>query len=282
MNIETKYELFEAYLDNSLTAQEQIAFDALMLDEATLAEFDEYKSIHNQYAKIVKNEKEELDFIANLKQISGQYNDVVNIDESAPKNTPSDLNTYVNQQQTISDSKKTIDKINLFTFTRNIKLGIAATILIVFGLYFYNNLNPAKQDMQSLFASNYTVDDLSLERGSANDSLENITALYNAKKYKEAFPIIKTYSQSHNDNGNIKIALATCYFEASDFVNTEYTLQNLIVQNDAYKEKAQWYLAMCYIKQEKKAKAIALLSSFEKDHFYAEKAKQILKDLQRD
>jgi hypothetical protein len=281
MNIETKYELFEAHLTNSLTAEEQILLDALLQDKAVQQEWEEYQNIQNQYKTIVKNEKEEQDFIGNLKEISKHYNSDANIDESVPKNTPSDVEAYVNQQQTIRDSQKPKHKINLFSVTRNFKLGIAAIILIVFGLYFYNMLNPAKQDMQSLFASNYTVDDLSLERGSANDSLENITALYNAKKYVEALPIIKEYSQAHMDNGNMKIALATCYFTANDFINTESTLQNLIDQNDAYKEKAQWYLAMCYIRQEKKQVAIALLSSFEKENFYAEKAKRILKELQR-
>jgi hypothetical protein len=270
MSIEEKYELFDAYLEGNLNQKDLISFEALMLDADSKKEFEEYKNIQQAFINIEKNKPQENAFIDNLKKIGNQYN-IENAEQHIDANN---TNTIIPETKTPTTKP--------LSFTRNIKLAIASMVILAIGLWLYNTIATPKQDMQSLFTSNYTVDDLSLERGSANDSLENITALYNAKKYAEALPIIKIYSQTHADNGNMKIALATCYFTANDYVNTESTLQNLIAQNDAYKEKAQWYLAMCYIKQEKKQDAIALLSSFDKEHFYADKAKRIVKELQRD
>ena len=260
MTIDQQYELFDAHLEGSLSADEQKLFDALMLDTEAKNNYETFCAIQKKYMDIVKNEEKEKDFVTNLKIIGKNY-------------TATEANSTIKQAE--NKPKATLG------FTKNLKWVASIAAITILGFFVYTNLRTPKQDMQSLFASNYTVDNLSLERGSTEDSLTQIATLYNNKQYQEVLPLIKTYSALHPNNGNVKIALATCYLSANDFASTENTLNNLIAQQDVYTQKAQWYLAMCYLKQHKKDAAIALLSSLDAKHFYAEKAKQIVKELQK-
>jgi predicted Zn-dependent protease len=276
MTIEEKYELFDAYLDNSLSPKDKNIFEGLMLDIETHKEFEDYKNIQNAFITISKNETDKKIFVENVKNISNNYNE---INTSTIGEKAENKKEYINAQQAKRKAKKPRPKINPFSITRNIKLSFAAAALMVISFMILPKLFAPKQDMQSLFASNYEPEKLSLERGGNMDSVYTIATLFNAKKYNETTPILNSYITAHPTDYRLKLVLAMCELEQNNFANTELILQNVIADNNTYKEKAQWYLAMTYLKQNKKDKVCELANSFTTDHFFYKKAQAILKNL---
>jgi predicted Zn-dependent protease len=274
MSTEEKYELFDAYLENSLNPEEQKSFEALLLDNSFKKEFDEYCQIQNAYISIIKNEKSENDFKQNLKSIAQNY-----IASKTTNDTNETLADYVKAQEAKRNQFKTHKKINPFSITRNIKLGFAAAALIVLSVMVAPKLFAPKQDMQSLFAKNYEPEKISVERGANIDSVYTIATLFNAKKYAETKPILNSYLTTHPTDYRLKLVLAMCELEQNNYTSTETILQNIIADNNVHKEKAQWYLAMTYLKQDKKDKVCDLLHSFGTDHFYFNKGQEILKTI---
>jgi hypothetical protein len=260
MSIEEKYELFESMMDKSLSAEEKILVDSLMRSQEFKAEYDEYCALQNQFMTMQKNEINEEDFISNLKKISSEHGS-------------STSNEMASEKLAQSGSTK-------LTLIRNLKWLLSAAAILLIGFFGYQQFFTPQQSMQQLYASNFSIEPLSMERGTGDDSLETILKLYNNKQYQEALPLLKLYNGAHLENNNTKLAEAICLFQTDNYVQSETVLNAIITENNTYKEKAQWYLALNYLKQEKKAKIITLLKSFDTEHFYSDKAKAILKNLE--
>ena len=255
MSIEEKYELFEAYLDNSLNEDEQILFDTLMQDDVNKKEFEEYKNIQVQLAHVMNSEKDEKAFVQNVKNISASFKDE-KLNERESTNKPT------------------------WQISTNTKWILSAAAVLLFGLFIGQQYFNTPTGMRELYATNYTPEELSIERGTNDDSLTAIAKLYNAHQYKEAIPLMQQFMTTHAENINLKIHLAICMMEIQDYPNAEQTLKNVIAENNLYKEKAQWYLAMLYLKQENKKELKALIHQFDKNHFYYKKGKEILNEME--
>ena len=242
MSQEEKYELFESMLDNSLTKDEKLLFDEFMQNPEFKLEYEEYCAFQNEYAKLIKNQSAEHDFISNLKKIAAENN-------SANKNE------IVNENKPQKESSK-------LTFTRNLKWILSAAAALILGFFGYQHFFNAKQSMPQLYASNFKLEPLSMERGNGDDSLEAILKVYNNKNYPAALPLLEQYNTAHVDNYNTKIALAISLMETNDNAKSESILKSIILENNAYKEKAQWYLGPELYKARKKIRGYKLTFKF--------------------
>jgi hypothetical protein len=255
---EEKYELFEAYLDKSLQADEKIAFELLMQNSEDKAAFDLYCQIQNTYVQQTKNETSENAFVENLKKTAEQYN--------------AQDGQSINQSENTTRQHK---NSNPFIRSHMRSMALAACLALIAGIFLFKDSFISEQTSAQLFACNYSIENLSVERGTSIDSLNSIVSLYNAKQFKEVLPQLNMYAAAHPDNGNLQLAEAICNLELNNNAIAEQKLQSIIAANNIYKEKAQWYLAMCYLKQDKQLQLIALIHTFSKDHFYYKKAKEI-------
>jgi hypothetical protein len=245
------------------------------LDNSFKKEFDEYCQIQNAYINITKGEANENDFTKNLKSIAQNYT------ANATTNTHEEtLSEYVKKQEAKRDLKKPKQKLNIFTVHRNVKYAaIAATIIIGF---FVSKLflNSSKQSMQSLYASNFKIEPLSLERGGSQDSIFQIATFFSTKSYDSTIAYLQKYLSTHPNDSKLDMVKAMCYLEKNNFDSTQNILTGIINQNNSFKEKAQWYLAMTFLKQGNKSKVLEMCNSFEKQHFYYTKAQAILKTIE--
>lgn len=268
MSIEEKYELFDACLENKLSSEEQLLFDELMKDQASKKEFEEYRQVQLSYQKIVSNEDNETLFINQLKNIASQYKEDLNQQGlSATGNTSVDAGMGNGN----SGSKPNLK------VSRYIKWILSAAAVLMLGVFLMQSLFPEKKSLHELYAANYSVEKLSVERGENDDSLSKIVGLYNAGNYRSTTPLLQDYVNSHPVNTQLKLALAISYSEMNDDEQAERTLNEMIKLDNDYKEKAQWYMAMLYLKQGNQQKSSELLKQFGEGHFYYKKAQQILK-----
>jgi tetratricopeptide (TPR) repeat protein len=257
MRIEEKYELFEAYLDKSLSADEQVAFDVLMQSDAEKKEFEFYCNMQNEYVKLQGIHHAEAEFREQLKQSAA--------------NVLATNEVFTNQK---AGANK-----NPFLKSHLRSMALAACLALIAGIFLFKDSFSGKDSTAQLLATNYQIEPLSAERGSTQDSLISIINLFNQKNYKQALPEINAYVKVHADDLDLQIAAAICNIELNDFAAAEQSLNTIINSDNLYKEKAEWYLAMCYLKQDKKKDCKDILQSFKADHFYKTKALTILKNL---
>lgn len=268
MSIEEKYELFDACLENKLSSEEQLLFNELMTDAAVEKEFEEYRQVQISYQKLVANEEKEKLFIHQLKNIASQYDENIH---------PQDIS--VTERTSTNTGNENLGSKPALQVSRNIRWILSAAAVLILGVFLVQYLFPQKKSMHELYAANYSVEKLSVERGENNDSLRKIVELYNAGHYSIAIPHLQEYTDAHPSNMQLKLALAISCSEMNKDEQAERKFNEIIQLDNDYKEKAQWYLAMLYLKQGNQQKTTQLLQQFDKDHFYYKQAQEILKKM---
>jgi tetratricopeptide (TPR) repeat protein len=204
-------------------------------------------------------------FIHNLKTLSNEFHNH-QTDETKAK-------------QYLHDKPEELITRNKLHISKTLRWAMAVAAVFIIGFTSYEVFFNTKPSMQQMYASNYTAEKLSFERGNGDALLEKVVEDYNNKKYESVLPSLVNYATQHPENNNIKVAIGICQMETASYTEAEVSFNNLISQNDLFKEKAQWYLLMLYLRQQKKQEAVALLKQFTEGHFYFEKGKQILKAL---
>ncbi len=261
MLLEEKYELFEQKMQNTLTAEDAAKLDLLLQQDKDAAEeMTEYIAIQEQLEAMTQNQQQKNAFINNLKKIA------------VTNSIPLDKTEENTKLLTTATTSK-------FSFAKNAKWIAAFAALIVIGIFMFKNLSTPQKSMEQLFASNYTAEPLSNERGAMQDSLQQIIDCYSKNNYNEAIPLMEWYTQKHPEKTDLLLATAICNIELKNTDKAIAQLQTLISANTIYTEKAQWYLAMAYLQKGDQQNVKSLLLSFNKEHFYYSKAQNILANL---
>ncbi len=116
------------------------------------------------------------------------------------------------------------------------------------------------------------------ERSEFDHSME----AYNNKQYQLAYEKLSALLHKEPDNLALKLYLGVSAIEIGQIEKAEELFKNILYTNDPfYIQEAEWYLSLIYIKQNKIEKARPLLIGItERNGNYAEKAQQLLDDLE--
>lgn len=143
----------------------------------------------------------------------------------------------------------------------------AASVLLIFGIYFTFQLSRSKSP-QELFTAYYSTPEvnLSLRTPEASQELIKANEFYGNNNYLNAAGIYETYLTSHPEDIRIQFYCAICYIELN---RTEEALTrlNFIIDNQhhVFADQATWYAALIYLDQDKTEKSILLLERIVKD-----------------
>ena len=157
----------------------------------------------------------------------------------------------------------------------------AASALFFFCWQFIAN---QKNTPEQLFAQTYEpyTASISTRDATAEESLTQANEYYNAEKYKDAIPLLKTALSNQPKNSNLELALGNAYLSSHQIDLAISHFQNIIQRKDAlYIDQAHWYLALSYLKNDQVEKCkniLELLANDSKADFHVE-AKQLLKKL---
>jgi tetratricopeptide (TPR) repeat protein len=165
-------------------------------------------------------------------------------------------------------------------------LAIAATIIILISLSL-SFLYPLRQSSDQLLNSYYNTypalaNVRSLENKEESEVLINESFdFYEKHNYKKASELFCEVLILDNNNVVAQFYLALCELENNNFAESEEYFLDLIRNRDhLFWEQSHWYLAMLYLKQEKKEKAKSIFKEIlDKEMVYKNKAKRILKKL---
>ena len=230
-------DLIEAYLNNKLAGDEQMAFEnRIELEPDLLEEI----VLHRQIREFVKENE-----IHNLK--------------SQVKNW-------------ILEEKEDVKMKKIAPFSRINLLRIAASLALISSLawlYFNSQSSSGNQYFAELVQQNPGT----LQ---GNDDRSNWTQLFREKKYAKVISILNIKE--------IKTSEEIYYLGLSYAAETNYSkaiiqFSSIILQDSVYAEKANWALALVYLKQNNKILARLLLEkTASSDSEFREKAKDLLQE----
>ncbi|MGB0864086.1 MAG: tetratricopeptide repeat protein [Saprospiraceae bacterium] len=242
----------EAYLSGKMTSKEEAAFDEIIKNTPELAQDI---NIMNEIDDVLDNNIKEAAFRNQLNQLGNQYfSENENIDKNIPK-------------KSILSPKWII--------------GLIAIILITISLWWLNSKSKT-QTPEQLFAAYYEPYPAGeITRG--NDTEEAYISYYNSGKYDKAASFLEELVSQFPDEDKYQIALGNSYLNVnpSKTVEAIRIFEKVTTKETVYQSTAKWYLAIAYLKNNDKEKALPLLENLAKENRgkYPQLAKSILEKI---
>ena len=107
---------------------------------------------------------------------------------------------------------------------------------------------------------------------------------FQQKDFAKASVLFKKILDKDNSNIAVWFYYGISNIETKNFNNSINAFKTIILQNDnLYIEHAEWYLGLCYLKNNQKEKAITQFEvvASNPDNFHRQEAKNILEKLQK-
>ncbi|WP_291284928.1 tetratricopeptide repeat protein [Flavobacterium sp.] len=238
---EERYILFDQYLQEEMTAEEQDRFEKQLSEDHELAsEFETFKEVQSQLRNKLGHEEEREAFTANLAQISEKH---------------------------FNANKPKVVRMRPWYFAA------AASIIILFGLFFFDyNGTPEFEDFNHPETASF------VERGDTDETLKQAEKAFNEGKYVLAIPFFEELL-SENKTAEMQYFYGISLLEEDHYKPAEAIFNELKSGTSVYKEKAKWYLALSKLKQKDYKGCREILQTISQDYENYDDVQELLDDL---
>ncbi|PTS93043.1 hypothetical protein DBR27_18970 [Flavobacterium sp. HMWF030] len=237
---EERYILFDQYLQGEMTVEEKNSFEKQLSEDHEMAsEFETFKDVQLQLKNKFEYDEEREVFKANLTSISDKHFNV-----SKPK----------------------------VVLMKPWYYAAAASIIILFGLFFFDYNNPTFDDYNNPETASF------VERGDSDTNLIEAQAAFNDGKYDVAIPLFEAILKVNN-TPEIQYFYGVSLLEESKYPKAEIIFNELIAGTSVYKEKAKWSLALSKLKQKKYKQCKEILQTISQDYENYDDVEQLLDEL---
>ncbi len=245
MTPEEKYELFEKYCSQELSNDEKSALQKLIdADKAIDKELKLYQDLHTHLNANFTTEKQKKELENNLKEIG---------------------DTYFSKKSTKKASK--IIKMPVWAYAA------AASIAIVFGVYFLNQGSPVYNDYAN-------IPELAIaERGTSAEEIKKAENAFNSKEYAEAEKYLSELISQDVNNTEYQFYYGITLLEQDKYDASTKVFQKIHQGNSIYKYKAIWFEALSHLKRKEYARCSKLLKTLPVDAEDYQIAQELLKKL---
>jgi tetratricopeptide (TPR) repeat protein len=141
---------------------------------------------------------------------------------------------------------------------------------------------PRNTTTDSLFTQYYTSENIvDLTRGDEN--IVDAVVKFQQKDFRTASVLFKNILEKDNSNIAVWFYYGISSIETQNYINAINAFTNIIENNDnLYIEHAEWYLGLCYLKNNQKQKAVEKFTVIASDpeNFHNQEAKDVLEKLQ--
>lgn len=134
----------------------------------------------------------------------------------------------------------------------------------------------------SLFSQFYTSENI-VDQTRGDQNIVEAVIKFQQKDFRSASALFKRILDKDNSNIAVWFYYGISNIETENYDNAEKAFSTVIRQNDnLYIEHAEWYLGLCYLKNNQKDKAIDqfVVVASNPDNFHQQEAKNILEKLQ--
>jgi len=237
---EERYILFDQYLQGEMTVEEKDNFEKqLSEDHEFSSEFETFKEVQLRLKTKFEFEEEREAFKANLTTISDTH-----FNTSKPK----------------------------VVVMRPWYLAAAASVIILFGLFFFDYNNPSFADYDNPETASF------VERGDKDTALIGAQTAFNDGKYAAAIPLFEEILKE-NKTPEIQYFYGVSLLEESKYPKAESVFSELRSGTSAYKDKATWSLALSKLKQKKYTECKEILETISQDYENYDDVEKLLDEL---
>lgn len=237
---EERYILFDQYLQGEMTVEEKDNFEKQLSEDHELSsEFETFKVVQLRLKTKFEFEDEREAFKANLTEISDKH-----FNTSKPK----------------------------VVLMRPWYYAAAASVIILFGLFFFDYNNPSFADYDNPETASF------VERGDTNQALIGAQTAFNDGKYAAAIPLFEEILKE-NKTPEIQYFYGVALLEESKYPKAESVFNELKSGTSAYKDKATWSLALSKLKQKKYTECKEILETISQDYENYDDVEKLLDEL---
>lgn len=237
---EERYILFDQYLQGEMTVEEKDNFEKQLSEDHELSsEFETFKEVQLRLKTKFEFEEEKEAFKANLTTISDTH-----FNTSKPK----------------------------VVVMRPWYLAAAASVIILFGLFFFDYNNPSFADYDNPETASF------VERGDTDTALIGAQTAFNDGKYAAAIPLFEEILKE-NKTPEIQYFYGVSLLEESKYPKAESVFSELRSGTSAYKDKATWSLALSKLKQKKYTECKEILETISQDYENYDDVEKLLDEL---
>jgi len=141
---------------------------------------------------------------------------------------------------------------------------------------------PRSISNDSLFSQYYTSENI-VDQTRGDQNIVEAVIKFQQKDFAKASVLFKSILDKDNSNIAVWFYYGISNIETRNYNNSINAFTTIIKQNDnLYIEHAEWYLGLCYLKNNQKDKAINqfIVVASNPDNFHRQEAKNILEKLQ--
>ncbi len=160
----------------------------------------------------------------------------------------------------------------------------AASVLAIFTLsttlYFQNKHNVTND---SLFTQFYNSENI-IDQTRGDENIVEAIIKFQQKDFVSSSDLFKKILDKDNSNIAVWFYYGIANIETKNYSNSIKAFNTIIIENDnLYIEHAEWFLGLCYLKNNQKEKAIGQFTrvASNPDNFHRQEAKNILEKLQK-
>lgn len=239
---EQDIQLMDAYLSEELSENERVDFEhRLNTDAEFRQEFELYREGYSYLKARFEKESERQAVEKNIRQIGDRYF------QSAPESKSSRIQLW--------------------------KWGIAASVAVLIGLFFFVNTQPPVfSDYNDYAPINLTV------RGQQPQLPIEASDAFNQRNYKKAVTLLeRLYTET--GSAEYELYLAISLTEINDFERADFHFKNLVSKASPYQNQALWHAALSQLKQENLQRCKALLEQISPTSEEYARAQKLIKKL---
>ncbi|MDY8136789.1 hypothetical protein [Aquimarina sp. 2201CG5-10] len=245
MTPEEKYELFERYCSDEISTSDKERLTQLIKESDELKEeFKLYQELNSHLQTSFTSNNERIELENNLRNIG---------------------DSYFNQK--LTNNKPKVIKMPVWAYA------VAASVAVVFGVYFFGQSNPVYKDYASIPELTIT------ERGIANDEVKSAENAFNSENYALAEEVLAELLTKNPSNTQYQFYYGISLLEQDKYEKATVTFKKLQKGNSVFQHKALWFEALNQLKQKKYNECVELLKILPEEAEDYNKAQELLKRL---
>jgi tetratricopeptide (TPR) repeat protein len=178
--------------------------------------------------------------------------------------------------------KKTVNIVSIGARKWYMAAASVAFLMVLGGLLLFTM--PKNYSNDDLFRKYYSTENVLDVARSGNANIVEAVIKFQEKDYKSATQLFSIILQSETDNTAAWFYNGIACIETQQFDNAIKSFQRIIADNNSfYIEHAEWYLGLCYLKNNATNKAIVQFQKIasESRNYHKADAQQILAKLQK-
>ena len=167
-------------------------------------------------------------------------------------------------------------------WSRYYAVAAVLTLILVPAIWFFSSQKPTSEELFLAYYEPY--EELLTSRSNTSDSItvllnDGLNA-YNQGKYRECSDMLKSYLNLNPQDHKVALYLAIAQLEIDQKEEAEANFVRA-QQDPVFKQQAQWYQALSYLKFSESEKAKALLEAISSTggHYRKVEAQKLLEDL---